>query len=67
MAMPTTVTVTPDLPGEPTGNIVIVEPGGSHHIEQIFTGPRLVTLTVTPNGRVVFSVASPPPPSPATS
>ncbi len=58
-----TVTVTPDLPGEPTGTAVVVEPGATYHLEQTFTGPKLVTLTVKA-GRVIFSVADPPPPTP---
>jgi len=60
----TTVTVSPDLPGDAKGIAYVIEPGATYHVEQVFTGPRLVTVTAK-DGRVVVTVAEPPAPPPS--
>ncbi len=60
------VTVRPDLPNEAKGVVFDVDPATAYHLEQVFPGPRLITIT-TMEGRVVVTVAEPPaaPPAPA--
>ena len=59
----TTVTVSPDLPGDPKGIAYVIEPGATYHVEQVFMSPKLVTVTASA-GRVIVTVADPPTPAP---
>lgn len=63
----TILTVTRDLPGEPKGDALKVEPGAVVHYTMQYTGTRLVSVDADGTGLVVVTITAPPtPPTPAT-
>lgn len=58
------VTATPDLPGEPLGTSVVIEAGARYHGATRFDTPKVVTIDATGDGRVIVTVADPPPTPP---
>jgi len=56
------VTATPDLPGEPKGTSVVIEPGAKYHGATTFDTPKVVTIDAAGDGKVIVTVADPPAP-----
>lgn len=54
------VTATPDVPGSPVLDTVVVEPGAKLHWAETFTGTKAVTVHASGDGRVIVTVGDMP-------